>query len=206
MARSQVLLSKRAGSAQHRRRLSFRDNSGCAPREHSSNRRRGTDSTRCAGTYPWIADGSGCPYRCRNGPSSSPTSNRIRVHIDTMRDETPLSVRLRLEISITSSMDYLCDWASGSAVGSPPHVLQLLTRIDCLTCPKLHSDLIPPLKSALVIPLEDGGKLVGVLACYSSMRDAFKDDHKYAIQHIGSALGELANLAASQTCIVQFRA
>jgi putative nucleotidyltransferase with HDIG domain len=53
----------------------------------------------------------------------------------------------------------------------------------------------PPLRSTISTPLTDGDRLVAVLTAYSLKAEAFTETHRYAFEHVGSALlGRLSSL------------
>jgi len=68
--------------------------------------------------------------------------------------------------------------AHDSVMANSPATLDLMERASMFD---------PPLKSAIVAPLNRNGTILGALAAYSASSEVFSDDHQYAIERIAAA-------------------
>ena len=68
--------------------------------------------------------------------------------------------------------------AHDSVMANSPATLDLRERANMFN---------PPLRSAIVAPLKQGGTIVGALAGYTSSAEIFSGDHQYAIERIAAA-------------------
>jgi putative methionine-R-sulfoxide reductase with GAF domain len=63
----------------------------------------------------------------------------------------------------------------------------------------------PPLRSALSVPYSEGARLIGVLTAYSPKKDAFDENHRYTLEHVGSALfGRISALQTYPSAVLPF--
>jgi putative nucleotidyltransferase with HDIG domain len=68
--------------------------------------------------------------------------------------------------------------AHDSVMANSPATLDLMERAKMFN---------PPLQSAIVAPLKQGGTIIGALAAYTASSDLFSDDHQYAMERIAAA-------------------
>jgi len=76
--------------------------------------------------------------------------------------------------------------AHGTIMANSPAALDLAERADAIS---------PPLKSTMVVPLRDKGRIVGAFTIYSSASEPFTDDNQYSAERIATALLESGALA-----------
>lgn len=63
---------------------------------------------------------------------------------------------------------------------------------------------VPRLRSTISTPLVKGDSLLGVLTAYSTKRDAFDDQHRYAFEEVGTALVAVMCLPQPARNVVAF--